>query len=237
MPVTAYAVPPHNLSAAEIERWRAVPVAVAVDLGRTIGQIDPAIRPLLPAGRQPRLFGRAVTAWCEPPDFGAVPLAIDRIGAGDILVIAADGHAETAMIGEILSGHMRRRGAVGLICDGAIRDVGTLAQWTDFPVFTRHVTPRGPSSAERGAVNAPVVFGGQMVRPGDLLIGDDDGLVVLSPDVVRARIGDAEAKLEREAGWEASLSGGTSMAETLGLAAACDGVIAAQAEPNLLYRK
>ncbi len=223
MPVTAHAVPPADLSAAEIERWRAVPVAVAVDLGHTIGQIDPTIRPLLPAGHQPRLFGRAVTAWCEPPDFGAVPLAIDRIGPGEILVIAAGGHAETAMIGEILSGHMRRRGAVGLICDGAIRDVGTLAQWTDFPIFTRHVTPRGPSSAERGSINAPVVFGGQVVRPGDLLIGDDDGLVVLSPDVVRARIGDAEAKLELEAGWETSLSGGKSMAETFGLAAACDG--------------
>ena len=218
MPITAHPVAADDLTAAEIDRWRAVSVAVAVDLGRAIGQIDPAIRPLLPPGRQPRLFGRAVTVACEPPDFGAVPLAIDRIGAGEVLVIAAGGHAETAMIGEILGGHLRRRGAVGLVCDGAIRDVGTLAAWTDFPVFTRHVTPRGPASAERGTINGPVVVGGQLVRPGDLLLGDDDGLVALGPDIVRSRIDDALAKLAREAGWQESLLAGRTMAQTFGLA-------------------
>ncbi len=202
---------------AEVERWRNVPVAVAVDVGRPKAQIDPAIRPLLPAGRQPRLFGRAVTALCEPPDFGAVLVAIDHIGADEVLVIAAGGHSETAMIGEILSGQLRRRGAVGVVCDGAIRDVGTLAQWTDFSVFTRCVTPRGPWSAERGAVNAPVTFGGRIVNPGDLLIGDDDGLAALDAEAIRNRIDDAEAKLRLEEEWEASLAAGRSMAETFGL--------------------
>ena len=93
-----------------------------------------------------------------------------------------------------------------------------MAQWPNFPVFTRHVTPRGPWSAERGAVNAPVVFGGQIVCPGDLLIGDDDGLVVLDRESIRSRIGDAEAKLHREAEWAESLASGRSMAETFGLA-------------------
>jgi 4-hydroxy-4-methyl-2-oxoglutarate aldolase len=171
----------------------------------------------MPAGRQPRLFGRAVTVLCEPPDFGAVLLAIDLIGAGDVLVIAAQGRAETAMIGEILSGQARRRGAVGVICDGAIRDVATLAQWADFSVFTRHVTPRGPWSAERGAVNGPVVFGGQRISPGDLLIGDDDGLMVLDAVSIRSRIADAEAKIRLEKEWQASLTAGRSMTETFGL--------------------
>jgi 4-hydroxy-4-methyl-2-oxoglutarate aldolase len=215
--VAVHPVPASDLTNAEVERWRDIPVAVAVDVGRAKGQIDPAIRPLTPGGRQPRLFGRAVTALCEPPDFGAVLLAIDRIGPGEVLVIAAHGHAETAMIGEILSGQSRRRGAVGVICDGAIRDVGRLSQWTDFTVFTRHVTPRGPWSAERGAVNAPVVFGGRIVAPGDLVIGDDDGLVALDPDSIRNRIGDAQAKLRREAEWQESLAAGRSLAETFGL--------------------
>jgi 4-hydroxy-4-methyl-2-oxoglutarate aldolase len=215
--VAIHPVPACDLTDAEVERWRDIPVAVAVDVGRARGQIDPAIRPLTPGGRQPRLFGRAVTALCEPPDFGAVLVAIDRTGAGEVLVIAAHGHAETAMIGEILSGQLRRRGAVGVVCDGAIRDVGRLAQWPDFSVFTRHVTPRGPWSAERGAVNAPAVVGGRIVRPGDLLIGDDDGLVALDPDSVRSLIGDAEAKLRREAEWQESLAAGRSMAETFGL--------------------
>ena len=217
MAVIIHPVPRDGPGAAEIERWRKVPVAVAVDVGRAAGQIDPAIRPLMPAGRQPRLFGRAVTAKCEPPDFGSVLVAVDHIGPGDVLVIAAGGRAETAMIGEIVSGHLRRLGAVGLVCDGAIRDVGTPAQWADFSVFTRHVTPRGPTSAERGAVNAPVVIGGGVAGPGDLVIGDDDGLVALDAEAVRTLIDDAEAKLRREVGWEACLASGQTMAQTFGL--------------------
>ncbi len=217
MPVTIQPTSPSSLTTAETDRWRAVPVAVAVDLGRDVGQIDPAIRPLRPAGQQPRLFGRAVTALCEPPDFGSVLYAVDLIGPDDVLVIAAAGHAETAMIGEIVGAQVRRKGGVGVLCDGAIRDVATLAGWPDFPVFTRFVTPRGPSSADRGAVNVPVVVGGQLVSTGDLVIGDDDGLVALSPAAVRARIADAEAKLALEAEWEASLSGGRSVRETFSL--------------------
>jgi regulator of RNase E activity RraA len=190
---------------------------VAVDLGREIGQIDPAIRPLMPVRGQPRLFGRAVTALCEPPDFGAVLYAVDLIRPGDVLVIAAAGHAQTAMIGEIIGGHLRRRGGVGLVCDGAIRDVATLASWADFSVYTRFVTPRGPTSAERGAVNVPAIVGGGLVSPGDLVIGDDDGLVALGPSTIRARIGDAEAKLARESEWAAGLTSGCSVIDTFGL--------------------
>ena len=166
MPVTIHPTSPSSLTTAETDRWRAVPVAVAVDLGRNVGQIDPAIRPLRPAGQQPRLFGRAVTALCEPPDFGSVLYAVDLIGPDDVLVIAAAGHAETAMIGEIVGAQVRRKGGVGVLCDGAIRDVATLAGWPNFPVFTRFVTPRGPSSADRGAVNVPVVGVGNSCRPG-----------------------------------------------------------------------
>jgi 4-hydroxy-4-methyl-2-oxoglutarate aldolase len=217
MPVTIHSAPVSDLTPAEIERWRLVPVAVAVDLAGDIGQIDPAIRPLLPPGRQPRLFGRAVTARCEPPDFGAVLHALDLVQPGDVLMVAAGGDARTAMVGEILGGHLRRRGVAGLVCDGAVRDVGTLAGWTDLAVFTRHITPRGPASAERGVVNLPVVIGGQLVTPGDLVIGDDDGLVALAPRAVRSRIGDAEAKLAREAEWVASLAAGRSLRDTFGL--------------------
>jgi regulator of RNase E activity RraA len=216
MPVTIHPAPA-QIPADEAERWRAVPVAVAVDLGGAVGGIDPAIRPLLPPGRQPRLFGRAVTALCRPPDFGAVLHAVDLVAPGDILVIAAGGHAGTAMIGEIVSGHVRRRGGVGVICDGAVRDVATLAGWADFAVFTRFVNPRGPASASEGAVNAPVTLGGCPVFPGDLILGDDDGLAVLGPGAVRDRIGDAEAKLAREAAWEVTLSRGGSAREAFGL--------------------
>ena len=220
MPVTIHARAASMLTEAEIAPWRKVPVAIAVDLSRDVGQIDPAIRPLRPPGQQPALFGRAVTALCEPPDFGAVLYALDHVGKGDVLVIAAAANAEFAMIGEILSGHLRRIGAAGVICEGAVRDVGTIAGWSDFPVFSRYITPRGPASFERGAVNTPVVIGGRLVRPGDLLLGDDDGLVVLSPESVRTRLATAQAKMAKEAEWIAGLERGRSVAELFGLAPA-----------------
>ena len=217
MTVTVYPLPASDLTSAEVEAWRGVPVAIAVDLGRDIGQIDPAIRPLNPPGKQPPLFGRAVTALCEPPDFGAVLHALDIVGPGDVLVIAAAGNSEFAMIGEILGAQVRRRGGVGVVCDGAVRDVATLAAWPDFSVFARFVTPRGPTSMERGSVNLPVVVGGRLVTPGDLVIGDDDGLVALSPSAVRSRIMDAKQKQAREAAWIEDLANGRSVIEMLGL--------------------
>jgi 4-hydroxy-4-methyl-2-oxoglutarate aldolase len=215
MPVTIHAAP--ALDATLAEPWREVPVSIAVDLGREIGQIDPEIRPLLPPGRQPRLFGRAGTVLCEPPDFGAVLHALEQVGPGDVLVIAANGVREFAMIGEILSGFLRARGGAGVVCDGAVRDVATLASFSDFPVFARHITPRGPTGAERGAVNVPVVIGGARVAPGDLILGDDDGVVALTAQDQRERIGAARARLVKEAEWTAALERGKPVAEVFGL--------------------
>jgi regulator of RNase E activity RraA len=218
MPVTLHTPPPCDLTAAEIARWADVPVAVAVDQCREGGQIDPAIRPLRAAGQQPRLFGRAVTLRCEPPDFGAVLHVMDVVRPGDVVVIDAGGHRDTAMIGDILSGHLRSRGVAGVVCDGAVRDAATLAGWDDFAVFSRWITPRGPTGADRGAINRPVVIGGCTVHPGDLLIGDDDGLIALTPALVRGRIADAEAKLGRETVWIRALAEGKTAAEVFGLA-------------------
>lgn len=220
MPVTLHTPPASDLTSAEIARWASVPVAVAVDLGRDAGQIDPAIRPLRPAGKQPRLFGQAVTVRCEAPDFGAVLHALDVIERGQVLVIDAGGHRDTAMIGDILSGHLRRKGVAGVVCDGAVRDAGTLGGWDGYAVFSRWITPRGPTGADRGAVNLPAVIGGCRVAPGDLVIGDDDGLVALSPLIVRTRIADAEAKLVCEADWIRALEAGKPAAEVFGLAPA-----------------
>ena len=86
------------------------------------------------------------------------------------------------MIGDILSGHLRDKRVSGVIVDGAIRDTGTLGRWDDFAAFARHVTPRGPTGADLGTVNGPVSFGGTTIHPGDLILGDDDGLVCLPPE-------------------------------------------------------
>jgi regulator of RNase E activity RraA len=220
MPVTFHTTSGSDLTQAEIARWMPIPTAIVVDLVREAGQIDPAIRPLRPAGLQPRLFGQAVTVRCDAPDFGAVIHALDVIQRGQVLVIDAGGYRDAAMIGEILSGHLRAKGVAGVVCDGAVRDTGALAGWDDFAVYSRWINPRGPGSAERGAVNLPVEIGGACVAPGDLMIGDDDGLVSLTPQDVRALIVDAEAKLILEADWTRALAAGKPAVEVFGLAPA-----------------
>lgn len=200
-----------------IARWRNVPTAIAADVSKGACLIDPAIRPLMPPGQQPRLFGRAVTAICNPPDFGAVLNAIDLISPGVVLVIAANGHHDHAMIGEILGGQLRRKGAVGIVCDGAVRDVRELAGWSDFSVFTRHITPQGPTAMAQGEVNALASIGGRCIAAGDLIIGDDDGVVSLDAEMIRTLIDAAVAKLSMEEKWQASLAAGQSIKDTFGL--------------------
>jgi regulator of RNase E activity RraA len=217
MTVVVEQKPVDALSEAEAERWRHVPVAIAIDVTNAACQIDPAVRPLRPPGEQPRLFGRALTACCEPPDFGAILHAIDIAGPGDVLVIAASGHRDTAMIGEILGGHLRSLGCRGIVCDGAVRDVKELSSWDDFSVFTRYVNPRGPTAVSLGTVNGEVMIGNMQVAAGDLVLGDDDGVAILSPALARSTIAAAEAKMAKEREWIEGLASSKTAVEVFGL--------------------
>lgn len=216
----AVGIIPHNsapVDAALLKRWAAVPAAIIADVSKGAALVDPAIRPLRPAGQQPRLMGRAVTAICAPPDFGAVLASLDGVQPGDVLVIDAQGFRTHAMIGEILGGFLRRRGAAGIVCDGAVRDVRELAGWDEFAVFARHISPAGPTGWAQGTVNGVAQIGGKAISPGDLIIGDDDGLVALIPEMIRTLIEPAEAKMALEVKWQDSLASGQSVKETFGL--------------------
>lgn len=199
-----------------VARWRRIPVAVAVDLAPE-AQVDPLIRPLRPAGAQPPLCARAATARCVPPDFGAVLRALNGVGPGRVLVIDAGGHAANAMIGDVLGGQLARQGAAGIVCDGAIRDTATLAGLDGFGVWSRSVNPRGPVGAAEGVAGVPVVVGACPVSPGDLVLGDDDGLAVLSAEAALLLIDAAEAKLRLEAEWTARLAAGDLVEGIFGL--------------------
>jgi len=217
MSISIHNAPALGISRSELQRWRHVPVAVTVDLSENLRQIDPIIRPLRPAGTQPLLFGRAVTARCHAPDFGAVLYAIDILQPGDVLMIAADGVASHAMIGDVLGGLLRSKGIAGVVCDGAIRDVATIAEWGDFPVYTRHITPRGPTGYTKGTINDRVQLGNCEVHPGDLVIGDDDGIVLLSKEDAEQWIAPAEARLVTEEEWRTKLFAGESVKSVFSL--------------------
>lgn len=218
MTVTIYPGGSDSLTQSEINHWQHIPVAVAADFAPE-EQLDIAIRPLCIPGKQPKLCGSAVTALCEPPDFGAVLHAVDQVKAGDVLVIATKGDDDTAMIGDIVSGYLRSKGCVGLICDGAVRDVAAIANWPDFSVFTRLVNPRGPTSADHGVVQQAVKIGDRIVSPGDLILGDDDGLIALAPESARKILSDAQAKLQMEETWLKELAKGKTCAEVFALQA------------------
>ncbi|MBL9034422.1 MAG: RraA family protein [Rhodospirillaceae bacterium] len=203
-----------RLPRAAIEAWRGVPSAVIADQLAGSGHADPGIRPIRPCTPGTSLAGSAVTAWCEPADYGPVHHAIAVAKAGDVIVVAAGGRRDAAMIGELLSGAARRKGIAGVLVDGAVRDVGTLAQWTDFQVFTRWITPRGPSSMERGSVNQPIVFGGVAVSPHDLVVADDDGIVFVPHARAARLLKPCLARVKDELRWESALAKGATTQET-----------------------
>ena len=202
------------LRAEDRAAWANIPVTIASDVtaGRVI--VDPQIRPLRAFAPGRRLVGRAITAWCERADFGAMLHAMDRAGAGDIVVVDAGGCLQTAYAGEILCGFARKKGIAGLIVDGAVRDIDTLAGWDDFAVFARGHTPKGPLSKERGMVNGPIVLGGVAAAPGDILLGDNDGLAVIPVEDAAALLKMAQERVRLEEQWVAQLASGGTLAVT-----------------------
>lgn len=209
-----------RLPKATIDAWRVVPSAVAADRLQGRGHADARIRPVRPLPPSVTLIGSAVTAWCEPADYGPVHHAIAAAEPGDVIVIAAGGRRDAAMIGDLLGGAARLKGIAGVVVDGSVRDSGTFAQWNDFAVFSRWTTPRGPSSMERGSVNETVIFGGVSVSPFDLVIGDNDGLVFVPRSQVEALLEPCLARLAAEQKWETALVDGVSTVELFNVPAA-----------------
>ena len=205
-----------------LARWGRIPSAVAADQLGGRGHADPAIRPIRELGRGVRMTGPAVTAWCEPGDYGPVHHAIGAAGAGDVVVVAAGGRRDIAVIGELLGGAARRKGILGVTVDGGVRDVATVRTWPDFHMFGRWITSRGPTTMERGTVNEPIVFGGVPVAPGDLVIGDDDGLVFVPRALVEPLLAPCEARVDAEDGWQAQLDSGLSTVEVFGVPSAVE---------------
>lgn len=211
-----------RLQKSTIDAWRVVPSAVIADQLNGRGHADARIRPIRPFAPGANLVGSAVTAWCEPADYGPVHHAIAVAQPGEVIVVAAAGRRDAAVIGELLGGAARLKGIAGVLVDGAVRDVGTLAHWNDFAVFARWITPRGPSSMERGSVNEPVVFGGVTVSPFDLVVADDDGVVFVPHALVPRLLDSCLARVEAEKRWEATLAKGATTLETFAVPAAVE---------------
>ena len=158
--------------AALIAALREIPVALLSDsLHRDKGSVG-----LRPFHRPSALAGTAVTVRTRGGDNLAVLRAFDFCRPGDVMVVDAGGDVSNAVIGGIISFYAASAGLAGMIIDGAIRDIAEIGERT-FPVYARGVTHRGPYKDGPGAINVPVCVGGMTVSPGDIVVGDQDGLL------------------------------------------------------------
>jgi RraA family protein len=154
--------------------------------------------PLLrPMHRQGKLAGPAYTVKTAPGDNLLVHKALDAASAGDVIVVDAGGFADHAIIGELMMSRARQRGIAGLVIWGAIRDSAEVGAG-DYPVYACAVTHRGPYKNGPGEINVPISMGGMPVMPGDIVVGDADGLVAVPLAQVERVLASARAILEKE---------------------------------------
>lgn len=175
-------------------RFSEVAVSQIGDVMDRLGVLQSAIRPMWPGAR---FVGRAFTVWTAGGDNAAIHEAIPQLTEGDVLMVAGEGVENRALIGELMAERGQRKGCVAYVLDGAIRDVDEIAALR-FPVYARAVSPAGPYRNGPGRVGVPAAVGGVAVLPGDWVIGDSDGVVVVpqaeAPRIVEA----AEAKRAKE---------------------------------------
>jgi RraA family protein len=181
-------------SPATLAASRELAVSLLSDnMGRASG-----IMGLQPYHRPKAMAGTAVTVRTRAGDNLAIHRAFDYCRPGDVLVIDGGGELTQALMGDIMASYAESLGVQGLVIDGAIRDVGSIRQ-RDFPVYARGVTHRGPYKNGPGEINVPVTVGRMVVNPGDIIVGDEDGLLAISPADVESVIEGARKQGAKEA--------------------------------------
>lgn len=178
------------------QAFQDIPVANVDDCMNRLAAMHAAIRPY----NKKRLFGSALTVKVPAGDNLMFHKAMDMIKPGDVVVIDAGGETNRAILGEIMLRYCVRMGAAGVVVDGSIRDSGFVSDMS-IPVYARGVSPNGPWKNGPGEINTTICCGGQVVRPGDLLMGDEDGVIVIQPEEAESllamarKIGEAEIKM------------------------------------------
>lgn len=194
------ALPPGDV----LTRLGRVPTANIGDAVDRLGIVDGGIGPIW---RGARVAGPAFTVWTREGDNLGIHEAIAAAPAGSVIVVNGGGLTKRALIGELMGGRAKQKGIAGFVFDGAVRDRHDLEQ-IDMPVFARGVSPAGPYKNGPFRLQVPIAIGGVSVAPGDIVVGDDDGVAVI-PAADAAGVADrAEAVFADETGRRAKIWGG-----------------------------
>ncbi|ACA19918.1 Dimethylmenaquinone methyltransferase [Methylobacterium sp. 4-46] len=196
---------PRAVDAATVEKFKAIAVANISDSMNRMVHGGPRLRPLHAAGV---LAGAALTVRTRPGDNLMVHAALNRAAPGDVLVIDAGGDLTNALMGELMLSHAQEIGVAGVILNGAVRDSGWIRA-NALPVFAAGITHRGPYKNGPGEVNCTIALDGMVIEPGDLIVGDDDGVVCVPFDRTEEVFAAADAKQRGEAKTMAAIRAGT----------------------------
>jgi 4-hydroxy-4-methyl-2-oxoglutarate aldolase len=180
--------------AAQIARLGECGVATVHEAQRRSGLLRPYMRPIY---AQARVAGSAVTVVCAPGDNLMIHAAVAVVQPGDVLVVTTVSESTDGMFGELLGESCKAHGVAGLVIDAGVRDTAELTAMK-FPVWAKAVSAQGTSKTIAGSVNVPVVCAGAAVHPGDVVIGDADGVVVVPRDTAGAVVAAADERLARE---------------------------------------
>ena len=172
-------------------------------LGR-VGYLGPELRPIQQGAR---IAGSVVTALCWPGDNLMIHAAVEQCAPGDILVVTTVSPNSDGLFGELLATSLVSRGVRGLVIGTGVRDTAELREM-GFPVWSRHVSAQGSVKATAGAVNIPVVVGGQTVYPGSVILADDDGVMTLPARDLPRAIEASKAREAKELATREALAGG-----------------------------
>jgi RraA family protein len=182
-----------------------VPVANVSDCMSRMTAGGARLRPYHAGGR---MAGPALTVKTRPGDNLMIHKALQMLQPGDVLIVDGGGELTNSLIGEIMLGDAIVRQAGGVVINGAIRDAGEIAEMS-MPVFAAGVTHRGPYKDGPGEINVPIAIDGMVIEPGDLVIGDEDGVLCVPYDDVAGLLAAARAKQATEATMIAAIKNGT----------------------------